>query len=134
MPGYANLDSVVVVSLSKKLYLHSSSLPNCTLGDLVSTGEAAHRAVTLMSRASNPQEDCTGLMERGCGTQTSTTTPTPLGQLGPSSRRICLHKAQVSEWCSGIPVLIQWVAIAVFCTDAVGFAFVYIHWNYVHVL
>ena len=27
-------------------------------------------------------------------------------------RRICLHKAQVSQWCTGIPVLVQWAVIA----------------------
>ena len=31
-------------------------------------------------RTSNPQEDCTGLTERGCRTQSSTTTPTPLSK------------------------------------------------------
>jgi len=31
-------------------------------------------------RASNPQEDCPHLMERGCGTYSSTTTSTPLSE------------------------------------------------------
>ena len=34
----------------------------------------------------------------------------------------CLHKAQVHEWCTGIPVMAHWAAIAVFCMTAVGFA------------
>jgi len=38
----------VVVSLSKKLYLHCYSLPNCINGDLVLIREAAHPAVTLI--------------------------------------------------------------------------------------
>ena len=33
------------------------------------------------------------------------------------------HKAQVPEWCPGIPVLVLWVAIAMLYTAAVGFAF-----------
>ena len=32
----------------------------------------------------------------------------------PCPRRIFLHKAQVPEWCTGIPVLVHWVAIAMF--------------------
>ena len=28
------------------------------------------------------------------------------------------------EWCTGIPVLVHWAAIAVLCMAAVGFAFV----------
>ena len=34
--------------------------------------------------------------------------------------------AQVPEWCTGIPVLVRWVAIAVFRMAAVGFA-LYVH-------
>ena len=34
-----------------------------------------------------------------------------------------MHKAQVPEWCTGITMLLHWVAIAMFCTAAVGFAF-----------
>jgi len=29
----------------------------------------------------------------------------------------------VPEWCTGIPVLVHWVAVAMFCMAAVGFAF-----------
>ena len=29
----------------------------------------------------------------------------------------------MSEWCTGIPVLVHWAAIAMFCMTAVGFAF-----------
>ena len=58
-------------------------------GGLVSSGEVAHPAVTSMIPgvswgskfptvlgASNPQEDCLGLTERGRGAQSSTTIPT----------------------------------------------------------
>ena len=41
---------VVVVSLSKKLYSHCSSLPSCINGDLgglVSTGKIAHPAINI---------------------------------------------------------------------------------------
>ena len=31
--------------------------------------------------------------------------------------------SQVPEWCTGIPVLVHWTAIAVFHMAAVGFAF-----------
>ena len=36
--------------------------------------------------------------------------------------RICLHMAQVPEWCTGIPVLVCWVAMAMFHMAAIGFA------------
>ena len=39
---------VVVVSLSKKLNSHCSSLPSYLIGGLVSTGEVAHQAVTAV--------------------------------------------------------------------------------------
>ena len=39
---------VAVVSLSKKLYSHFSSLPSCINGGLVLTREAAHPALTSM--------------------------------------------------------------------------------------
>ena len=35
--------------------------------------------------------------------------------------------AQMPEWCTGIPVLVHWVAIAVFRTAAVGFVRVRTH-------
>jgi len=38
----------------------------------------------------------------------------------PCPRRICLHKDQVLEWCTGIPA---WAAIAMFHMAAKGFAF-----------
>ena len=34
---------------------------------------------------------------------------------------LALHKAQVPEWCTGIPVLVHWVAIAMFHMAAIGF-------------
>ena len=39
-------------------------------------------------------------------------------------------QAQVPEWCTGIPVLVHWVAMAVFCMAAGGFALLCV-W-YVH--
>ena len=46
MPSYAKL-ALFFVSLSKKLHLHCSSLPSSS-GGLVSSGEAAHPALTSM--------------------------------------------------------------------------------------
>ena len=35
---------------------------------------------------------------------------------------LALHKAQVPEWCTGIPVLVCWATVAVFQMAAIGFA------------
>ena len=35
-----------------------------------------------LHETSNLQEDCTGLMKKGCGTKSSTTTPTPIATQG----------------------------------------------------
>jgi len=48
------------------------------------------------------------------------------GQFFCGLTTIFLHKAQVPEWCTGIPMLVHWAAIAVFCMAAVGFALLFV--------
>ena len=63
--------------------------------------------------------NCTCLS--GCGTLGSMISLYENGLL-LVSRRIFLHKAQVPEWCMGIPSLVHWAVIAMFCMAAVDLA------------
>ena len=93
----------------------------------MSTGKAAHPAATSMGTQGNKLPTVLVLLSGWscCETSGSVTSLRPAWTvlLRVTSPRICVHKTQVSEWCTGIPVLARWVAIVVFCTAAIGFTF-----------
>ena len=45
--------------------------------------------------------------------------------ISPAPGVFACTRFKVSEWCTGIPVLVRWAAIAVFHMAAVGFAFAF---------